>query len=335
MTFLYGAMAWIMGIIPLLAAWVWWRQRNRGLARWVHPAVWNVTVNGFNQTWATRSRFGVWVAVVLLGIAVLRPQFGTVYAPVSGKGQSILIAIDASQSMDASDANPSRLGLVKQDIVTMLNQFSGDRVGLIGFSGVAAIQCPFTIDYPALKLLIGDLDTQTIPVPGTNLAEPIHNAIAAYRQVPGRKTLIIYSDGESFAGDYQKAASAAKAAGIVIHTIGVGSVAGSSIPIVTNGTPAGALKTNRQAEVVISRLNESALKSVATTTGGRYLRLTSTQASAPQLAVLLGKAGEADYRAYLTPVRQDRYLGLACLALILLAIDWGVSAYRRPKMGPK
>lgn len=333
MIFLYGSYGWIWGVILAVAGLVVWRRRRHGLVRWIHPNVWAVVVHGFNHQVARRKQVLVWAAVGLLGIAVLRPQFGTTYQSVTGSRQSVLVAVDASQSMDATDGAPSRMALVKQDFTTLLNQLSGDRVGLIGFSGVAAIQCPFTIDYPALKLLMGDLNTQAIPVPGTNLAAPIEKATAVYRDTPGRKTLVIYSDGESFEGDFRVAAQSAKAAGIVIHTVGVGTIKGASIPIAGTDSSGGGLKTSRQSEVVVSKLNENALKTVAELTGGRYIRLTPNQAAAPQLGVLLGKSGVADYRAYLTPVRQDRYVVLAVLALIALAIDWWVSAYRRPKQG--
>jgi len=269
------------------------------------------------------------MSLTLLVVAALRPQFGTEYVSTTNKGQSILVAVDTSQSMDSADLKPSRLEFAKEDLVTLMSQLKGDRISLMTFSGTAAVQCPFTIDYMAAKLFIDDIRTGDLPIPGTNLAAPIRAAIAAYHGIPGRKTVIIYSDGEAFEGDYRAAAMAAKAEGIVIHTVGIGTPKGDVIPLVDeNGQPSG-FKTNRAKQTVITQRNETVLKDIAVTTGGRYIRVSSQQAGAPQLAVLLGKAGEADYRAYLTPRRHDRYAILAAIVLGMLLLEWSLSAVSR------
>jgi Ca-activated chloride channel family protein len=331
MNLLYSQWIWVFLILPVVAIGATLRARKTPLARFVSPVLWTAVLNGFNRVIARRKLILTWVGLVLLMVAALRPQFGTIYEPTTNKGQSILIAIDTSQSMDATDLFPSRLGFAKQDLVTLMDQFKGDRVGLVTFAGIGAMQCPFTIDYTAVKLFVDDVHTGELPIPGTNLAAPIYAAIEAYKGIPGRKTLVIYSDGESFEGDFSAAAKAAKTAGIVIHAVGIGSPQGTSIPILDENGQSSGLKTDRAHQPVVTKLDESAMKAIAKMTGGRYIRATSQQAAAPQLAVLLGKAGEADYRAYLTPKHQARYMILALLAFIMLGIEWLTSAYsRRP-----
>ncbi|NBV82758.1 VWA domain-containing protein [bacterium] len=337
MTWLYGSWAWILWAIPVLIAALGWAFR-KSERRWDRVAIGTIRhriVNGFDAIVARRRTGLSVVALILLAVAALRPQFGTEYVSAINKGQSIVVAVDTSLSMDATDLSPSRIEFAKEDLNALMTQLKGDRISLVTFAGTAAIQCPFTIDYLAAKLFIDDIMTGDLPIPGTNLASPIHAAIAAYRDIPGRKTLIIYSDGESFEGDYRAAAADAKSQGIVIHTVGIGTEKGDVIPLYDeNRQPAG-FKVDRSNKTVVSKRDNQSLKEVAAITGGRYIQVSAHQAAAPQLAVLLGKAGEADYRAYLMPRHHDRYTVLAALALIALVLEWIMSPMLplwRPKL---
>ncbi len=332
MSWLYSSWGWILWALPFVIVGVIWsvRRATQRLSLVVVPSLWPKVLNGFDAGVARRKTILSIAALVILVIATLRPQFGTEYASTTNKGQSILVAVDTSQSMDSADLNPSRLEFAKDDLVTLMSQLKGDRVSLMTFSGTAAIQCPFTIDYMAAKLFIDDIRTGDLPIPGTNLAAPIRAAISAYHGIPGRKTLIIYSDGEAFEGKYRAAAIAAKAEGIVIHTVGIGTPKGDVIPLFDeNGQPSG-FKVNRAKQTIVTHLNEAVLKDIAVITGGHYIRVSSQQAAAPQLAVLLGKAGDSDYRTYLTPQRHDRYAILAVIVLGLLLLDVSLSAVVRP-----
>jgi Ca-activated chloride channel family protein len=334
MNWLYGEWAWVLLAIPAISAGllVVHKRSVRRLNLFILPAVWRKVMVGVDQIVARRRILLSVGALVLLAIAALRPQFGTQYMAIPNKGQSILLAIDTSQSMESQDLTPSRLAFAKRDLVTLMEMLKGDRIGLITFAGTASLQCPLTIDYIAAKLFIDDVQTGDQPIPGTNLAAAIRAAIDAFQKIPGRKTLIIYSDGETFEGNYEAAAVAAKTAGIVIHTVGIGTKSGGLIPVFDEEGAVAGYKTDQKQNEITTQLNETALKEIATMTGGRYIQVSAAQAAAPHLGVLLGKAGEADYRAYLTPQRNERYVILALIALGLLLGEWVLMAgpLRRP-----
>ncbi|GAG38011.1 unnamed protein product, partial [marine sediment metagenome] len=164
-------------------------------------------------------------------MALMRPQIGTRLETVKREGQNIVIALDVSKSMLAEDMKPNRLLKAKHEIAGLIDRFEGDRVGLVAVAGKAFIQCPLTLDYGAVKIFLDIMDTETIPVPGTAIGEAIRISINAFdRKERKNKVLIIITDGEDHGSEPLKWAKEAKKEGIIIYTVGIGSLEGVPIP---------------------------------------------------------------------------------------------------------
>ena len=211
-------------------------------------------------------------SVVLLFVALARPQAGFRWEEVKRKGVEILFAVDTSKSMLTPDVKPDRLTRAKLAIDDFLGHLDGDGVGLVAFAGNAFLQCPITLDYDAFNESLDAIDTNTIPRGGTDISSAIREAQAALQNRPGSdKILVLLTDGEDLEGSAIDAAKAAAQTGLKIYTIGVGTSNGDLIPVpAENG---GGFVKDDAGQYVKSHLDENGLKAIAEATGGAYAPL--------------------------------------------------------------
>ena len=264
---------WLLGILPLVAgAFAWSHRRGRALlAKIVAPRL-REQLAGSVSPFRRAAR-----AVLLLGafafaiLALAQPRLGFIERETKQKGRDVIVAVDTSRSMLATDFSPTRLARAKlftQDLVRLLG---GDRVGLVAFAGSAFLQAPLTLDQNAIINSLGELDTTVIPKGGTNIAAAIATAREAFGKAEGNtRALVILTDGEELAADGIAAAKQAEAEGIRIFTVGIGSPEGSLIPIRTeDGRPD--FVRDEAGNPVTSKLDGARLSEIAAATGGFYL----------------------------------------------------------------
>jgi Ca-activated chloride channel family protein len=264
----------------------------------------------------------VTAAVCLSLFALARPQWGFVWEEVKRTGIDMLIAIDVSKSMLATDVKPNRLERSKFAVKDLVKKLPGDRVALIAFAGTAFLQCPLTIDYNGFLLALDDLTTGSIPRGGTSISGAIREAIAVLKGPDTKyKVLVIITDGEDLEGDALKAAQDAADLGIKIYCVGVGSTEGELIPAIGRDGERGFV-TDRSGQVVKSRLNEDILKKIAISTGGSYVRATQSEFG---LVLLydksISKLEKRDIEAKMRKHYQERYQYFLALAVFLLFLE--------------
>jgi Ca-activated chloride channel homolog len=271
------------------------------------------------------------ICVLLSLFSLMRPQWGFRWQEVKRRGLDILVALDTSKSMLARDILPSRLERAKLALRDLTGSLKGDRIGLIAFAGTAFLQCPLTVDYGGFLLALEDTDVQTIPRGGTSLTGAIHEALRSYAGGLNKyKVLIIITDGEDHEGDALEAARKAKAEGIRIFCIGVGSREGELITFADEGG-AGYLK-DREGNVVKSRLDEGLLQRIALETGGSYIRSTSREFGLDLLyQERLSKMEKQDFESKLSKLYDERFQIFLGLALILLLVEPFISTGRGVK----
>jgi Ca-activated chloride channel family protein len=212
-------------------------------------------------------------AVACLFIALARPHMFYRWEEETRTGLDLLVAMDCSKSMLTEDVKPNRLERAKLALSDFADQLPDDRLGLIAFAGDAFLQVPLTLDHDAFQAAVRELDTDTIPRPGTDIAVAINEAVsAAASQASNTKILLLITDGEDLEGRGVAAAQNAAKAGLKIYTIGVGTPAGDFIP---ERDESGALMYLHDSDgnIVKSRLDESTLKQIAEATGGAYVPL--------------------------------------------------------------
>ncbi|HEY2464240.1 MAG TPA: VWA domain-containing protein [Steroidobacteraceae bacterium] len=268
-------------------------------------------------------------ALIGLFAALAGPQVGFHWEQVSRRGNEIIFALDTSRSMLTPDVKPNRLTRAKLAIDDFAKKLDGDAVGIVAFAGTAFLACPLTLDYGAFHESLGAVDTGTIPRGGTNISTAIQAAQAALRRRPGSdKIMILVTDGEDLEGSaFEAAQAAAKADGIKIYTVGVGSAAGDLIPV-----PGGGFVKDESGAFVKSRLDEQGLKAISGATGGFYVPL-GTQAEGLELIFqnVLGSIAKHDLASRQQKIYIERYQWPLVASLAMLLSSLLIGSRRRSK----
>ena len=235
--------------------------------------------------------------IIIIG-ALARPQYPGGVEKVETRGGKIVIALDVSLSMLASDFQPNRLEKAKREIIGLIDKLQAQTIGLVVFAGEAFVQCPPTVDYSACRLFLDVAEVGIISDTGTNLADAIEKSVRLLDDgSPVDKAVIIFTDGESFEGDARKASSEAAKRDIRVYTIGVGSAAGRPIPV--GAGEGAALKKDKEGEIVISRLNVEELTAIAGEGDGRFFRATPGESELDDIyADIKGLKGEEKEKKY-------------------------------------
>ncbi|MBF0553030.1 MAG: VWA domain-containing protein [Nitrospirae bacterium] len=262
------------------------------------------------------------VAVLLCVTALMRPQWGFHLEEVKRRVSDILIAIDTSKSMLATDVKPNRLARSKFAVHDLIKKLRGDRVGLIGFAGKAFLFSPLTVDYNGFILALNDLSVNSIPVGGTDIASAIDEAITIYKDNPSKdKSLILITDGEDLQGNAMAAAERAKDAGMRIYTVGIGTPEGELIQVADEKGGVQFLKDS-EGNMIKSRLDEGTLEKIALTTGGSYVRAGNAGVGLELIYdEKLSRADKKETEEKMERRYNERFQYPLALALILLMIE--------------
>ena len=244
------------------------KQKKRNLHQFIHAPLWQhlvVAPSGFHARVKLLLLLG---GMALALIALAQPRWEVQWQEMPRRGIDLIIALDVSKSMLAEDVSPNRLIRAKHEIIDLLKQVQGDRVGLVAFAGTSFLQSPLTLDYKAIALFLEALDTNLIPKQGTALAPALQTALQAFSQTPAdARAMILMTDGEDHSGNWEAVAESALQAGVKLFVMGIGQPEGAPLP-----TPQGGFLKNQQGEMVLSKLNEVALQKMALASGGSYVR---------------------------------------------------------------
>ncbi len=322
MTFGQPLWFWAFALFPLLIAAFFHNESLRAkLLRRLVAARLQDRLAGTVSVAKRRLRFGL----LLLGMGAIilsltQPRLGFSWEQSKRKGRDVLIAIDVSKSMLATDLTPNRLTRAKFAAQDLISQLGGDRVGLVAFAGGAFLQAPLTADFSAVLNSLNELDTEIIPRGGTNIAEAIRVAVDAFgKGESDHRALIIFTDGEELDADGIKAAE--KLDGVAkIFGVGVGSADGSLIPV-PGGTGGTDFLRDQGGQFVKSRLDEERLRKIAELTGGFYLRLQSGPADMTRIVREgLAKMSEQDIDSKLSRQPIERYQWPLGAGIVLLTL---------------
>ena len=274
-----------------------------------------------------RARIRLYAGLILAIVAFARPQWGRIDEPVFDQSREIIIAIDLSRSMLATDVKPTRLDRSKLLIQSLLEQLAGERVGLIIFSGTAFLQCPLSSDYEILREFLPELDPHYLPEGGSNYHAMLEAAVRSFTaDGTADRFLIVLSDGEATDDAWEQTVETLKSKGIRAICLGVGTQDGSMVP----DSSGGFVKDERGA-VVLSRLESATLRSLAEKTQGVY----SDASGWVDLAAILKETVEAGTKGEFREASRVRLAERFQWALVpgVLFLIW--SFYREFPVRPK
>ena len=207
----------------------------------------------------------------------------------------------------------------------------GDRIGLVAFAGTSFLQCPLTLDYGAFSMFLEYLSPDMIPVPGTDMAAAIRTAVRAFnRQERTSKALILITDGEDHAGDVMQAVQEARREGIRIFAIGIGTPDGTPVPAAGGK---GGFMQDRSGSLILSRMDEKTLQTIALETDGAYVR--SVTGDLDLETIYQGAIKKDVEQKELSAARrkrwEERFQWFAALGLLCCVLEFFIRENRRDR----
>ncbi len=318
-TFAYPWVLYFLAIIPLMIVWYIFRGMK------AQSSVKYSSLNIFKDVPSTLREylrhipFAVrLLAIGLLIIALARPQSFSSGENVTTEGIDVAMVLDISGSMLAEDFKPNRLEAAKNVIDNFVEGRTSDRIGLVIFSREAFTQCPLTIDYNVLRNLLLDIRSGMIQ-DGTAIGNAIANGVNRLKESDAKSRIIILlTDGVNNAGEVDpiSAAEIAKAFGIRIYTIGVGTRGEAPYPV---QTPFGT-----RYQMVPVEIDEEMLTRIAGLTDGQYFRATNNRALA-EIYEKIDKLEKTKIEITSYKNATEKYHSWLWGGLILLLVELGLS----------
>jgi Ca-activated chloride channel family protein len=332
--FAHKEILWFLLTIPLMLVGyvLFWRYRRRALDRMGDRELLSELMPDASNAAHHWKFMLLLTGTVLLIIASSGPRVGSRLEEVQQKGREIIIALDVSNSMLAEDVKPSRLERSKQMINHMVDRMSNDKVGLIVFAGDAYTQIPITDDYPSVKMFLEGAGPDMVSKQGTAIGSAIKLAVRSFstqaegsgsgETVPNR-AIVVITDGENHEDDAVGEAAKALEKGIRVFTVGLGDPNGVPIPLRPGST---ANRTDRNGQVVVSKLNEKLLVEVARAGNGAYIagdRINS-------LIDELDKLERTELTSRVFSEFAERFQYFAGFALLFLVLEFFIRSRKNP-----
>jgi Ca-activated chloride channel homolog len=317
-------------LVALFVAVLYWRRKR--LASVGDSKLLEGQLLGFIPGRATSKFIIAAFALFAIIIGWANLQAGDKLEKVERKGVDVVIALDVSKSMLATDIAPDRLTRAKQLILSLSDKMSNDRVAFIVFAGKSYLQLPLTVDYSALKMMVQNVNTSMVPTQGTVIGDAVEMSIGSFSQTERKhKALIVISDGEDHDEKANEQIKAAAEAGIIVHTVGIGSPQGTtlydpetrSVKLDENGTP------------VVSKLNEEELRGLAAKGGGNYYYLQNADDIASKLIDNLEGMEQKNLGAVVYTDFTSYFQYFLFIGLVLLVLEQQLPNARLPRKPTK
>lgn len=200
------------------------------------------------------------LAIGFLIFALIQPKWGIIEKKIKTESYMITILLDLSKSMDANDIYPSRLGRAKLEIEDFIKSVDNLSVALVGFAGTSFIATPFTQDMETFTHILDNLNPKSVALQGTRIADALQTAKNTFNiNSISQKSIILITDGEDHAGNFETTLKELKDMNISVYTVGIGTEEGESI--VSDLGVSG--------RTVISKRDDETLKLIADYTGGK------------------------------------------------------------------
>lgn len=314
---------WLLLSIPILWAMYgllrWWQKKTQ--SKFAQPELLNQLTPDKSPLKSSLKLLLLSFSIALISMALINPKMGTKIETVKREGVDIVFALDVSKSMLAEDISPNRLEKSKQIMNQLINNLSGDRVGLIGYAGTAFPQVPITTDYAAAKTFLRSMNTDMVSSQGTATRDAVNLAKRYFDDEQKiSRVLVLVSDGEDHEADFEQAVEQAYEEGITVFTIGVGTGKGAPIPIKQNGVTKSYKKDNT-GETVITKAGIATLKSIASLGGGAYIDGSNTSEAVEAVLESINKLEKTAFESKEYANFQHQYQWFLAFGIALLILD--------------
>jgi Ca-activated chloride channel homolog len=254
---------YLLLLLPL-AALLWLELRKRtGAIRFPDTSFFRAYPNR-GTLYKYASLFLSLSALLLMALALARPQQGRVYEEIESKGVDIMLCMDVSETMSFQDFHPDRISAAKERAKEFIDQRPGDRFGVVIFANGTMVQCPLTADKTLLRSVIDRFQIGMIDPRATAIGMGLASAVSRIKDSKGKdKVIILLTDGLNNSGEIDPvtAAKVAQSYGIKVYCIGVGTKGPTTVMVNTIFGP--------QPQQVQFDLDMKTLDQIAAITGGQ------------------------------------------------------------------
>lgn len=304
---------WLLLLIPLLVAWYVWRDRDKKNAVRFSSFALLRTVSTSRYNWMRHALFGVrMVGLFFLIVALARPQSFRSERSSTTDGIDIVMSLDVSASMLARDFTPDRLEASKTIGSQFISGRPNDRIGIVMFAAEAYTMCPLTIDHATAINQLQQAQSGVLE-DGTAIGSGLAMAVSRLAESDAKsRVVILLTDGVNNSGEVAPltAAEIAKALGVRVYAVGVGSQGTAPYPV---QTPFGIRYQNMAVEI-----DEALLERVADMTGGKYFRATDNNAL-KEVYAEIDQLEKSKIQVNDRTQKEEEYWKFGVLALLLLA----------------
>ncbi len=309
---------WLLLLIPVIL--IGYALIRRGRRKRVRRFGDEALVSALMPHWSSAK--GWWRTVLFcLGffcfvVGMARPLLGAKLVERETKGAEIMICLDVSNSMLAQDYSPDRLSRAKLAISRIVDRLQGDRIGLIIFAGSSFVQLPITTDYVSAKMFLNSISTESVPVQGTAIGDAIMTAAKSFSvQSEKSRAIIVITDGENHEDDAVEAAKQVASTGILVFTVGVGSLQGQPIP------KDGDLMKDKDGNIVVTRLDEETLKRIASVGNGAYVHAGNEEFGLNPILDEIRKLEDERFNSTVFEEYDEQYMYFFAAALFFFVLE--------------
>jgi Ca-activated chloride channel family protein len=264
-------------------------------------------------------------AAAMIILALARPQWGELPGEESVRTRDLVLALDVSDSMLATDLPPSRMARSIETAQRLLPLLEGNRVGVVVFAGEAYPLVPLTTDLDAVAVFLSGIYPGMVARPGSDIERAVAAALELLPPDGEGRVVVLVTDGENLQGNVDTAVSAIKDAGVGVLTVVAGTERGGPIPV---KGPDGAVhhKRDKNGQPVITRAHPEVLAAVADAVGGASVDLADRDVVG-QLARIVETLRTREIEANRTVQRVEQFplfllLAAACLVASFLLSPW-------------
>lgn len=280
----------------------------------------------------TRRRLQVALQVlglILVVIALARPQAGESLQEIKSEGVEMLILADVSDSMMAEDVRPSRLAQMKIELSRLLDLMPGNKIGIIAFAGSSALLSPLTSDPNALRMYIDSLDIHSVSSQGTNFETALSYAKEAFEKggVTQDKTsrttrvILVASDGEDQEKGALEVAKSLAGGGIKIFAMAYGTEKGGAIPVRDNYNNMTGYKKDSAGQTVLTQVHGDFLRSLADAGGGQFYFSYQTSDHLKKFAGDVGELEKSQFQSTTMTQYEEKFTLPLLLGIILIFVS--------------
>ncbi len=317
-TFANKELFWLMLLIPVIAGWYIWKNKS------LNPELKVSSIKQFEGIKVSVKQYlghlGIILrlfAIALIIIVLARPQSRSSFKDVKTEGIDIVLCLDISGSMLSKDFKPNRIEAAKEVAQDFIDSRPNDRIGLVIFSGESFTQCPLTSDHAVLKNLFAGIHTGMV-ADGTAIGNGLATAITRVKDSKAKsKVVILLTDGVNNQGSVAPltAAEIAKAFGVRVYAVGVGTIGKALAPIAMY--PDGSF----QYGYVDVNIDEKTLGEIADMTGGKYFRATDND-KLKNIYKEIDRLEKTIFEEKNFTNKAEHYLPFAVAAAVLLLLEF-------------